>query len=516
MPGDGDTLNKRHVYILATLLAIAGAAITAVRIIVLQLPVTPDETIDTWRIEARIEVEATGKPMRVEMQLPQNSPGYTIISQNFVSGEFGLRTRSPDVNRQAVFSAREVRGDKVLYFQAIVHSSRTLESPADTSEPTLQRARYRGTELAAARAVASRIESHSSDNRSFQAILWGSLLNPVSGSEEQLLLGPQPTRAHMANTAVRIMALANIPARTVHGLTLSPDRRKAKFSHWTEIYDNGAWIPFDPDRGVSRAPAGDLPWWRGDDSFVRVVGGNLVSASVAVNKSVQFSLSAALAQQRALNSRLIEYSVFGLPIQTQQVFRILFVMPVGVFLLVILRNVIGVATIGTFMPVLIALGFRDTGLIWGIVLFVIVVSGGLVVRFYMERLKLLMVPRLGVVVMVVIFIMAILSVISFRLGFDRGLSVSLFPIVIMTMAIERMSTVWEERGPRESMLQLLGTMGASAVTFLVMNFSWVQHFALLFPESLLILIAATVLLGRYSGYRLVELPRFKVLAGAKK
>ena len=509
-------MSKRHVYVLAALLAIAGVAITIVRIFVLQLPVTPDETIDTWRIEARIEIEATGKPMRVEMQIPQNSPGYTIISQNFVSGEFGLRTRSPDINRQAVFSARDVRGNKVLYFQAIVHRARSLESPSDTSEPTLQRARYRGTELAAARAVAQRIERQSADNRSFQAMLWGALKNPVPGREEQLLLGPQPTRARLARTAVRIMGLANIPARTVHGLALAPDRRKARFTHWTEIYEKGKWIPFDPDRGVSRPPVDVLPWWRGNDDFVRAVGGNLVSSSIAVNESVQFSLSAALAQQRVLNTRLIEFSVFGLPIQTQQLFRVLLVMPVGIFLLVILRNVIGVTTIGTFMPVLIALGFRDTGLVWGIGLFIIVVASGLVVRFYMERLKLLMVPRLAVVVMVVIFIMAILSVITFRLGFERGLSVALFPIVIMTMAIERMSTIWEERGPRESMLQMLGTMGAAALAFLVMNLSWVQHFALLFPESLLVLLGATVLLGRYSGYRLVELPRFKVLAGPKK
>jgi len=36
-----------------------------------------------------------------------------------------------------------------------------------------------------------------------------------------------------------------------------------------------------------------------------------------------------------------------------------------------------------------------------------------------------------------------------------------------------------------------------------------------FPESLLVLLAATLMLGRYSGYRLVELPRFKVLAGKR-
>ena len=34
-------------------------------------------------------------------------------------------------------------------------------------------------------------------------------------------------------------------------------------------------------------------------------------------------------------------------------------------------------------------------------------------------------------------------------------------------------------------------------------------------ELLLIVLAATLMLGRYTGYRLTELPRFRVLAGIK-
>ncbi len=46
-----------------------------------------------------------------------------------------------------------------------------------------------------------------------------------------------------------------------------------------------------------------------------------------------------------------------------------------------------------------------------------------------------------------------------------------------------------------------------------MNWTFLQHFIFVFPEFLLVVLAALVLLGRYSGYRLTELPRFKVLAG---
>jgi len=73
---------------------------------------------------------------------------------------------------------------------------------------------------------------------------------------------------------------------------------------------------------------------------------------------------------------------------------------VGILLLVILRNMVGMKTFGTFMPVLIAISFRQTELLWGILFFGIVVGIGLSVRFYMEQLKLLLVPRLAAVVVV--------------------------------------------------------------------------------------------------------------------
>ena len=49
---------------------------------------------------------------------------------------------------------------------------------------------------------------------------------------------------------------------------------------------------------------------------------------------------------------------------------------------------------------------------------------------------------------VVVFILAISSLAAFGAGLERALSVALFPIVIMTMMIERMSVVWEESGVR--------------------------------------------------------------------
>ena len=163
------------------------------------------------------------------------------------------------------------------------------------------------------------------------------------------------------------------------------------------------------------------------------------------------------------------------------------------------------------MPILIALAFRETQLLWGIILFSALIALGLAVRFYLEHLQLLLVPRLGAVLIVVVFMMGIVSILSHHLGIVPGLSVALFPMVIVTMTIERMSIVWDERGAVEALQQAFGSIAVAALTYLVMSLSIVDHIFFTFPELLLVLLAMTLLLGRYSGYRLLEIRRFQSL-----
>jgi hypothetical protein len=45
-----------------------------------------------------------------------------------------------------------------------------------------------------------------------------------------------------------------------------------------------------------------------------------------------------------------------------------------------------------------------------------------------------------------------------------------------------------------------------------MNIKYLEHLLFVFPELLMVLFAACLLLGRYSGYRLMDLFRFRALA----
>jgi hypothetical protein len=95
---------------------------------------------------------------------------------------------------------------------------------------------------------------------------------------------------------------------------------------------------------------------------------------------------------------------------------------------------------------------------------------------------------------------------------ETGLSVALFPMVIIAMTIERMSVVWEERGPVDALRAAFGSLVIAVFAYLAMGMDWLEHLIVTFPELLLVVLALVVLAGRYTGYRLLELTRFKALA----
>jgi hypothetical protein len=61
------------------------------------------------------------------------------------------------------------------------------------------------------------------------------------------------------------------------------------------------------------------------------------------------------------------------------------------------------------------------------------------------------------------------------------------------------------------MRQGFGSLATACLAYAVMSQEHLKHLFFVFPELLLVLFALTLLIGRYSGYRLTELFRFKSL-----
>jgi hypothetical protein len=508
-------LNKTHLYVLALILAAIGLGLFLYKVLVLNFPLSPGVESHTWNVEAKITFTADDEPVKLTLFIPRTTRRYAITNEAFISRGYGLLTATEDANRQATWSIRRARGLQTLYYRAEVVRVSGREPVSPTPPPKLADPGFAGAELAAAQELVTHIQSRSADNETMAAELLKRLNQPHPVDNVALLLGKQTSVAAKMNLAVRVLALAGVPARVVHGIVLKEQKEKLPLVHWLEIYSQKWWQALDPATGAPGLPDHYLAWWRGSLSMARLTGGTDLHVALSSTRELEAAISTAVVRGQIKKPLLLRFSLLSLPIHSQQVYRILLMVPLGGFLLVILRNLIGISTFGTFMPVLIALAFRETQLLWGIVFFSSLVALGLSIRFYLDRLKLLLVPRLAAVLIVVVILMALMSIITNRLGLERGLSVALFPMVILTMTIERMSIVWEERGPYEAIKQGLGSLLAAALAYLVMHNRAVQHLFFVFPELLLVLLAATLLLGRYSGYRLLELLRFKVLAKEK-
>jgi hypothetical protein len=379
----------------------------------------------------------------------------------------------------------------------------------------LQKPEFKDAFREASEALVSEAREKSADVEGIVLELMRSLNNPRPDDNVTLLLGKKASDQKKVDLAVQLLAVAGIQARSAHGIRLEDQKRNVPLLHWLEIYDQKKWISFDPVNVKSGVPEDYLVWWRGVEPLVISQGVKNVVANLSVARSEEAAVQAALETGEPKKSFLLEFSLFSLPIETQAVYRVILMVPVGVFLLVILRNVIGIRTFGTFMPVLIALAFRETQLLWGVILFTTLIALGLAIRLYLAHLKLLVVPRLAAILIVVIWLMAIFSILTHKLGLERGLSVALFPMVIMTMTIERMSIGWEELGAYQTLKQGTWSIVAAVAAYLVMAIKTLEHLIFVFPELLLILLAGTIGLGRYSGFRLLELPRFKSLTKIK-
>lgn len=506
-------MRNRQLWILAAALTAIGAGVFVYKLVWLDLPLEPEAQVTNWEVQAEINFDARGGPTKLVIFIPRNEQPFTIMNQSFVSEGYGLTTTSAGDNRQAAFSTREATGAQRIYYRFTVNRSTFAEPEAREPEPPAEKSDLEGARLAAARGVLNTIENESTDSETLVRLLLNALNDPSPNNNVAALLGSSPTLLTRVRVAQEILVLGGVRARMVTGVQLSNADRNAPFVHWLEAYVGGEWQGFSPATESFAIPSNYLPWWRGPGPLAYVEGGSDLETSLSIASASEAALRTALIVGQAKDRGLLDYSLFTLPLDTQLVYKIILTVPIGVFLLTILRNMVGIRTFGTFMPILIAIAFRETQVVWGVVLFTTVVAIGLLARLYLDNLRLLIVPRLASVLIIVVLVMAAISVFSNQLGVQHGLSVALFPMVILTMTVERMSIVWDERGPGEMLQQGISSLIVAIIAYFIMVNPYSEHLVLVFPELLLILLAGNLLIGRYSGFRLCDLPRFRMLAG---
>lgn len=501
--------NRRHVYGLILTLLVLGTGIFLYRHFVLDVPLTDTETINSWMVESNLRFVADpNTPIKASFNIPYLPPHFAILDEYFVSRNYGVTTNLNGDNRETVWSIRRAHGAQSLYYRAIFRQTEGNESPLSAPSPVKTQP-LEESQKSAVETITSQVRQSSADIKTF-AQSTVKELNKKDGNAK-LLTGNNFSDEHLINAAILILNQSKIAAIPVKGIYLS-QKSKAELSSFLAVFNGKSWFYINPKTGGAGLPKDFLIWQYGNEPVFNVEGGKKAQFSLTVSPTPINALSIAKSRGLQSDSQLLRFSLLQLPVNAQATYKILLTVPIGAFIILILRNFIGIKTFGTFMPVLIALAFRETHVIWGISLFVIIVSFGLLARFYLDQLRLLLVPRLAAILTVVILLMIFISVVSQNLGLDAGLSVALFPMVILTMTIERMCITWDERGASEAIKSGVGSLVAAVISYWAMSYEPLQYLIFAFPELILVLLALILWFGQYRGYRLFELKRFKSLA----
>ncbi|MDC0609466.1 inactive transglutaminase family protein [Vibrio sp.] len=492
-------------YISIVALIVLGVYLTLFRHITYGVPWTPGETKKVWEVEARVEFGALGKPVKVSLAAPETQDGFTLLNESASSPGYGVSYINQDNSRRAEWSIRKADGPQVIYYKAQFLVDPNAVANKDAPKDPVEAPSFDGPEAVAAQSLIQQAEERSSDDVTFTRELIKAI-NDTNSQSAQLLLDKQ----EKYQVIEKILSYAGIPNKIIGVLQLEDGRRRQAIEPMNQVWNGSKWVLFDPTTGNQGENSNLLIWDESNVSLLDVIGGqhsrvqfSMIQQDVSANQATTSKVSA---------DNLLNLSIHSLPLEEQAMFKTIMLIPIGALIVVFLRVIVGLKTSGTFMPVLIAVAFVQTQLLPGIIGFLLIVGTGLIIRSYLSRLNLLLVARISAVIIVVILIISMFTVLSFKLGITQGLTITFFPMIILSWTIERMSILWEEEGAKEVMLQGGGSLLTAILVYLGMTNSYIQHLTFNFIGLQLIVLSFILLLGTYTGYRISELKRFKALA----
>lgn len=335
---------------------------------------------------------------------------------------------------------------------------------------------------------------------------------------DEVLSSREGSSKDLSRFFVGLLREIDIPAREVYSLHL-PGRVRGTHSQRinigaiAEFYYEGRWHTVDLFNNKFLGLGNNiiiLHKGHGDLDYLLKTP-DLYEVYVAAELIHTRDSSYAFKDNTVMDTFFTKYSLHRLPLSMQSIFYTILLIPLGAVVLSVFRNMIGVNTFGIFTPVLLTLFFLETSLAFGTMFFCVVVFLGLFQRYVLDRMHLLAVPRLSVLLTLVIISYLGLTMFGYFNDFHQFPSgaVNYFPIVIITVFIERFSVYFVEEGFYNTMWTLLGTFIVAVCCFFLFHFKALGLVLFNHPEMLLSTIGLNLLIGQYKGYRLLELFRFR-------
>jgi hypothetical protein len=521
---------NRRVAVAGCLLIAFGLSIFAWKAFVLDLPLQPTQPGGLWQVEMQITARGTDNEGSIRAALPSSGPGQRVFGERWASDGLRFSIRSGPEGRTGIWSGRMRGVHRIVYeFRVDLFPAPPPAAPPGANEDgglakEVREAALRPT--ADLPTGAKEVRNHlaqlelppAEDADGRVRALYSAVTHEIdtvdTASPDALLTLAQREGSPRGKERllVTLLRASGVPARLVQGLQLGggPPRPRV----WTEAWLGGRWLPMSTTAGFFGELPPELLTLRSDDRDV-VEGTGLAAQGYALTaREEQLSPEELGTLMVPPSPGLARLSLYQLAVPQQAALRLLLLLPLGALAVAVLRNLVGMPSYGTFMPVLIALALRGTGLARGLSLVAMVLCIGILTRLLLERLRLLVVPRLALLLCVVVLSVAGLALLGH--GFEqRELYTGiLFPIVILTMLIERFSITMTEEGVAQAVWKASSSTAMAVLVYPMFRSPTAEHLMFSFPELVFVVMGVLVLMGGYTGYRLAELVRFRMLASA--
>lgn len=513
--------SRLQLYFLISILVVVGLGFALYKVAILDYPMVPREKVKVWTIEARVAFKADGGPVRLDLAVPYHQQHLVLVEEDGASPGYGFTPPNSVTDgrlyRSVTWAREEAEGRQQIYYRTVVLEGNIplkLVEPATSPEPDL--AFMEEPLRTAMDGLIETARARSADDPTFVGQVSQILTSESPTQNAKVLLRGRTTTLAQTRLFQNILLRADYNVHLVRGLHLADSQRRQSLISALVIIQGEESFAFRLGEDRPGLPDPFLVWQRGGPALVELQGGSGARVQFSVLRDRRPKLSMVEKSAEASGNRIADFSIYALPIDQQNAFRALLMVPIGALIVVIMRNLVGLKTSGTFMPILLAMAFIQTQLITGLVIFGLVVTAGLAVRSYLSRLDLLLVPRISSVVVVVIGIMVGASIMGHHMDLAFARSVTLFPTIILAWTVERLSVSWEEEGPRDVLIQTGGSLTIAIIAYFAMGNPMLKYIVFTFPELILVVLAIILMMGQYSGYRLSELHRFQPLADGKE
>jgi len=517
---------NRSVFLTGLLLIAFGVGVFCLKVVVYQVPLAPSDVRGLWQIALKISVLGEGRRGSVTALLPSSTGGQVIFDEAISSGGLDQSIRTTDDSRIGVWTG-DLDG-----IHEIRHRFRVQSFPVQVPLPERNGqpppddvARAYGRDSPVYPATAPQIAltldelglSDPSDIVGRLRTVFAFVSHEITtvrtaGEDATLVLGQREgSREGKERLLVTLLRAMGIPARNVRGLAIQ-DGAKPLERVWTEAWVDGVWVPMSTVDGFfGTQPRNLVVFGVGERPLVETTGARgLAYRYRAMREHLRPSeVAAVMTPDNELLGRL---TLYRLPLPTQSVLRSLLLFPPAVLGIALFRNVIGLPTFGTFLPLLIAFSLRGLSLTSGLVLIGFVISVGVLGRLALSRLRLLLVPRLSILLCLVILAVTAVALMGNVFDTENLFAGVLFPIVILAMFVERFSIAMAEEGWRAALVRACYTVALVVALYPIFRILALEHLMFSFPELVIGIMGILTWIGGYTGYRISDLLRFRLLA----